>query len=858
MVPVPGAERRGRGRHRPAGRDDELWYEPAPLTVAQFLLFTLVLATPLALGGVHPTTRVVALGIATVAIVWRAMKLEREGLRLRPGAWGLGLGVAALMACIQWLPWPVAIVEAVAPARVALANDLAAALGEAPPSFLSLAFDGSLAALGLAGILLHLHVYLLGRHLRPHPRVRERLVIAIEIAVLLVMAAGVVHAWAGFDKLLGFHEASVPNAGGPFPTTFVNPNHLGALCLLAAIIAFGAAIANKQRMLWHSAMGALASLGVVASMSRANAVLLVVGLLAVGLPWAFARGEAERPIRARRVLIGMFALVFIGIVLMGPERWWSELNTLVDGKTAFANFTGLQEGVWQAGWKAAWTSPWVGLGSANMIVGTPGVVGLSSLGLVSHAHLAPVEVVGELGFVAGGLVLVFVVVGFAAAARRAWGHPLAWAGLVALVLLGIQNLVDFSLWIPGVGVSAAAVAGMVSAFPEGPHAASPTRRRFVLVGGLGALVLGGVVVWQGWSGRPEAWRGEAEAALAAGEAGDWRRLAREHGADFLALEYAGLLAERAGETAAAKRLAQAGLARAPLMASTIGRAFKFAVLDRDDAKALALAETLMMQGPSAAESSWTLVLAARHREPLLEGFLGRESVRVLEGAARIGRAAGPEAAVEVLRWGVARFPDEPLIAEALGSRLGLDPKHREERERLVLRCLGKAGEVADERLRAAWERVGFFFEGENALAGRRFAQAFRLFMGAAELLEGAAIDARRLQADRERRLRALFRAADAAFAAGSLAMADEVVAMLDAETIDHPWNIGHRHVVRSRWLEMKGEWRPAIRELQSAIRHQAQVVSHHRRLADLFDKAGDSEAATRSRLRAKAMEEAPR
>jgi len=819
----------------------------------------LLVAAPLALGGVHPPVRFLAMVLAVGSLVVWGIARARDGLTVTFGWWGGALAVGCGAALLQLLPLPVGVVEVLAPERFSLAREIAGALGEDVPGWMSLGLDRVVVAYGLAGLTLHLAVFMWARHTGRAGWSRERFVIAIEVAAAVAVAVGVVHQLAGWDKLLGFYLPAAGSVGGPFPATFVNPNHFAALCLMAALLACGAAIGDAGRTGWHGAMGIIAAVGVFLSMSRANALLLVVGLAFVGLPWAFERvpdGESgDRRVRARRFLVGLGSLVFIAFVFVGPERWLAELEGVFQHPTS--NVEALVGGCWGAGARVVGAYTWFGVGSGAMGLATPAFIDGWSLGLVTHAHNGLLEVLGELGVVLGGLVLLLAAGGMVAYARRAWRDPVRWGGLVVLLMGAIQNLVDFSWWIPGVGLGVAAVAGFVSSGGS-RRAVRPVARGVVSRGGwvlvVGAAgVIGLVVGWPLVSG----WRGEATVALEAGSDYDWRGLARARGADFLALGFAGALAERRGEVEVAERLAALAIARAPMSPEAIARGFKLAVARNNDEAAVALVEREVGEPLVGKHAAYELVLSARHREGILRAFFGVAAERVLEGVRRLEQVQEREAARELLTWGVAQFPDEPLLVEAFGARLPGGAEDLEALGRLATRALSKAGGTEDAGVRAAWERVGYFLEGRRSMARGRHAEAWSLFMGAVEASKVESIrehgdgDSARARFAVEGRVLSLTMACAAAYAVSRVDQMEVCVKGLEAEDDQTPRLRGALHLARSRWRALAGETRLAIRELQAAIQHRPDMLGYHAELAELFEKSGDKKAAARERLRAK-------
>lgn len=878
--------RRTSGRRRRAPREEPEAPDSAfddSSSVPHWMLLGLIVTLPLLLGGVHPEVRLAALGLGLLALGLKARRLLADGRTLEFGPWGLALLVAAGVAVLQWVPWPAAVVGWLSPERLVVAERLSEVLAEAPPDWLSLGLDAGRVAGALAGLSLALVVFLLAFHGRPGEAGRVRVVIAVEVAAALVVGVGALHAALGWEGLFDVHGG--PHAGGPFPATFVNPNHLAALCLLAALSAFGAAIGDKPRAGWHAAMAAIAAFGVLASMSRANALLLLGGLGLVVLPWLGLRlprllrrapahevdadSPPERIVRARRLSVGLAALVFIGLVLAGPDRWAIELGTLLpesgaEARPLSARF-GIITGCWGVATDVVAAFPWIGAGAGNLALATPAFVADWTTGRITHAHHAALEVAGELGLPAAIVIGLLVLAGFARAFRNRGGDPLLWGCWVALGALLVQNFVDFSLWIPGVGVPAMALAGLAIRGRHGLVSARPRDGLRVMVvlavgvfGLVGGLTLAPPAAVSAAS--PDSLTSEAVAE----DRADWRDLVRSHGADFSVLEAAGAMAERGRDGAAARRLADAALGLNPRGIGTLSRAFKFAVLDGHDARAVALLEQLFTQGHAGQEAAYALALAATARPAVATGFLGFDPARVLHAADLLHARGEPAAARELVGWALATLGWHLELVEAWALSVPGGPSQVETLADLGSLCLAEAARQAerDPALAAEWERLGLYVEaGREALRGHPLA-AWSRFMAASaaglpEQVSGPVAVTTAAEALSERaqagRVRALFRAADVALEAGRLDRLDETLALLEPLVLGHPGARGRRHALRSRRFELGGETRNAIRELQQAVRLEPAEPEHHRRLATLFDKLGDPEAAARSVARAEAI-----
>ena len=827
---------------------------------SEALLALALIGAPLAIGGVHTEARIALAGILLLAFIGAAWRLAHEGREVRVGWVGVALLVALGWSFLQWLPWPSALVEALAPASFEARNAAAALTGLAPPSWMPPVIDTGRAADGVVTLLAVTCAYLTVTSLRFDGDVRARVASYLELSAIGVLLSALVHHALGLEAIWGLYEPRT-SAMPAFASSFVNPNHAAALMLMGALVAFGASLAPARSQRWHLLSGVSLSVGVLASMSRANAVLLIVGLFALAVPPLFiARLHAERA-RLFRLLIGALCCLFVALVLIGPERWLGELANM-DG--AGLTGQGIFAWVWPVGVEVVGVQPLVGLGAGNFgLAATPFIEGGQSY--LAYAHHGALQVLADLGVVVGSVVLGALVIGLVQAVvrglrRSSEALPL-WAGAVALVVLGLQNLVDFSLWIPGVGVPAAALLGLIveSAWPS-PGAGGARARwwpawrwpPWALSVPLGVLVVTAVPAHRE---RPEGWKTRAQEALAARVAAgsderaqlerveqiDRADLSTTHPHEHPALLLAAARADAGGQRAEAQRLLARALELAPEDPATLEAAIRERLRDRDEARARVLVERLDPRGEGSARAV-RLVLQAPWAKALAEGFFGAHPQRALVAARQLGEEGrGPEADA-LLVWALERSPEEPALYEALGRRRWDDASFL---SRLATSCLGEAGTDEDGARRARWERLGYLLEARSQALGGRLVEAYELYFASADAIEvppGEAVSA-------------LLEAADAAQRLGRSDWLDEAMGRLDGLPIEGPWPRGRYHLLRSQQRERAGDVAAAIREMHEAVRHLGHVPAMHERLAALYLKAGDGEASERASARARALEE---
>ncbi|MFO0748135.1 MAG: O-antigen ligase family protein [Myxococcota bacterium] len=827
-------------------------------TVAEWLLVLAVVATPLAIGGVHLATRIALVGVVLVAFVWAAQRLAKDKRRIRVGLIGVGFGLALVITFLQFLPLPAGLVETLSPQSYAARVEVASALGAPIPEWMPLSFDQGRTAAAFVTLMAVTLAYLTATSLRSDSSAAARAIIAVEVAALAVLAVGALHELLGLHAIYGTYEASVDLGGVPFLTSFVNPNHAAALFLLGSMVALGASLSPERAQRWHLPVGVVLAVGVLVTMSRANALLLFAGLLVLTVPPLFLRRYREVRPRLWRLLIGSVCCLFVALVLIGPERWMAELASLPS--TDFAE-QGLVRECWRVGWALPSAAPIFGVGNGAFGIAATALTYDWNVGLIAYAHQGVLQTLADLGLPGGILVLLATGVGFVVTAVRGRRDLAVWGGVVGLGAVVVQNGVDFSLWIPGVGIPAAVVLGVVvqATWPEGARRSTqlahpgwrwPLAASAVLVG---LLV---VTLPVAWRARPEAWQGEAQEALAAyaPQRIDLPAMVLQHPHDFLAMDLAAALAEQSGKHAEAATWAERALRLAPFEPMTLAATMRSRLLRGDVPGALELVERLDGQGSMGRAKVIPLVLetkAVPGGKALMEGYFAGDVQRSVEAANLLAQRGDGDAAEKLVAWTQAHHPDEPLAYEAYGARLGGDYARL---AKLSSECLSKAGLASarpeDQALARRWLSLGYFFQGRVEAVAKRDLQAWNLFNAAAEQSDDV------IGILGNNRVAALIEAGKAAQRLGRSDWLGETLGKLAGLRVEGAWPSGELHVLASQKAELDGDLPKAIREMQEALRFLGHVPDLHHRLADLFYRADDSTSGDRATERAKALEAA--
>ena len=403
----------------------------------------------LAIGGFHKET--IAACAIGAALALACVVVRSSSVRFDSFAWVL-LGLAVTSA-LQIIPLPMSLLERLAPASAATWRGARAALEQSLDASAPVSIDPHATAQALLLATALLAIYLAAYHLSRKRRYLDRLLRGLIGVGVGLVVIGVLQVLTGTSRILWLYDAAYPMNRMPFFSTFVSPNHLAAFLDLVAPLALSYATAlddAEKRARWLVVFGVLA-FGVIATFSRAGIGALV---LSTGLIVAFGE-SGKRPISAAVVV----AVLVVGAAIAGPLGL--ELKRM--STDVSASGWAVEEHGHTLAWRAAQRWPWTGSGRATYAAAAtqvntewPGVT-------LTHAHSVPLELCAELGFVMGPLLMLL---GMGFVLRAAWrrrGEPHHRAIAAALCGLGLHNLVDFNLDMPGIALTAATLVGALTA-----------------------------------------------------------------------------------------------------------------------------------------------------------------------------------------------------------------------------------------------------------------------------------------------------------------------------------------------------------------------------------------------------------
>ncbi len=418
-----------------------------------YALAALAVVAPQLLGGATGPSALAILVLSTIACSLSAWWLrERSTASLgRTPLLGLAALAAALWTALQALPLPCAWVNWAQPERHALAQRLLA-LGalEREVCAISAAPGATWAAFGTASALAAL--FLAGNALS-RAGGREVLLHGVALSALAMALVAVGHWVLGAEQVFGVFEVPVNRNTRLLIAPLINENHLAGLLALGfpACVAVAAAQSRVDtRIAWASAALVVFITGVLA-LSRGGVAALMLGATLFGTSMLLRRRRGARRGPANRAIaLGIAACLALGsYVGLAPYEREFAGDTAVPSKLAL--IAELSE--------LTLLHPLVGVGRGAFGDVSPRALLVD--GRAMYPESLPVQWLTEWGWPFS----ILLAVALAISLGRWWlrnprtGELALGCGVIAL---GLQNLVDFSLELPGVAVVASIALGAAS------------------------------------------------------------------------------------------------------------------------------------------------------------------------------------------------------------------------------------------------------------------------------------------------------------------------------------------------------------------------------------------------------------
>ncbi|HEY0835737.1 MAG TPA: O-antigen ligase family protein [Azospirillum sp.] len=334
---------------------------------------------------------------------------------------------------------------------------------EGQPGAARVALDSPAALVGVMRLLCYAGVFWLALQHARSGRRAHRLVEALAVAAAVYAAYGLAVFLSGNETILWMEKWAYANS---LTSTFVNRNTyatyagLGFLCAVTAVAHRLEGVRMGRALLFHfrrpTALFALSGLVIALSLpetgSRAGTASAILGLAALsGGLWATARP----PGRARTMALLIVAAVVAALFLLA-------IGVITETGAVVGDFSDRAR-TYELTLELLGRNPWTGLGLGSFAAAFAMIRPVDVALIWSEAHNTYLELAVELGIpataalVSAVLWLIARCLRGAVARRRDAAYPIL--GVAATVLVGAHALFDFSLQIPAVTVTWAAILG---------------------------------------------------------------------------------------------------------------------------------------------------------------------------------------------------------------------------------------------------------------------------------------------------------------------------------------------------------------------------------------------------------------
>ena len=805
-----------------------------------------VVVSPLLLGGVHLATQIACSAVALIGFIALTFRLRARESSVRVGLIGLALLVGLSATLLQWLPLPWGLVQFLSPESAESRQAVAELMGSEVPAFIPLSIDGSRTAAFFVTLVGYVAVFLTAANLNDHLN-RLRLVGGfVQWAGLAVVGVGIVHTVLGADEIYGIYQASVSLENQVFLTSFVNPNHAAALMLLSASISFGLWVSSSDPVAskFHFLATALLVVAVCATGSKACIALLVIALFSAG-GWAAYRHDddemKERTFRGSVAIVLSLVLLFF---FVAPPQILKEVVLEGDWHRAIVDEQLVSR--WEVGSALVADYWFVGTGAGAFGVAASEVMSSWSGGLVTYAHNFVLQAIADWGAIISLITACLLLAGVWGLFKRAKWRAECVALAVGVGVLFLQNLVDFSFLIPGVGYAAMAASGFLVGHvirrsqirgepKEWWRRPSIRWKHGYSVALTGLLVLCSL---HGWNHAPERWNAEARAALHEDKPGrlDLDVMLAEHPRDFHLMNVASYIASASDRNSLAKNLLERALILAPHSIDVLTRRARHELTQNRSSDALPFISRLAQEGDSGLQKAVKLVLEYARFKDMADSFFAQNETHVRVAVEQLRQRGLGQTVEHLLAWSVTAFPKSSWVREELASIWVYKAGKDDELDALSLSMLAQSLDDVSTEESTQLKRTGYMIQGYLLKRKGRLSEAYHMFTEAALL-------------DSERSTKPLLESGDLLAQMEDLKRLDEVLAKLEAIMTDAPLERGPYHVLRSRSFQSHGKVRHAINEMQRAILYLKHQTSYYERLAALYESIGDDVSAQNVRER---------
>ena len=418
-----------------------------------------LLVSVLVIGSVLRWTQAIVAALVGLALVMQLGSRRRLG-QVSPLV--VLLGFAIVLTALQLIPLPDALLDALNARGNELRSDGAALAGTAPWHAISLDPAGTLRA--LAFFITLLGVALLGLRITSSERGRYLVLAGVAVTCSLAAAVTGLHTLLNMQSLYGVYEPQ--HATPPILGPLLNPNHLGGLMAIGAVLAVGLVFYQRQtaqlRVLWVViAIGcsatAMASLSRGATLALGLGVATTIALLFAGRLGATS-DDRSRPRRALINDVPIAIVIAFGLAVAVYTSAGKVADQLENTSLAELHQPLSKYEAWRSSFRLVEETPWVGIGRGALEPTFTRVHEPSAYITFSHLENEYIQAAVEWG-VPGAIVLGLAFAWCIATAVKRWRDgPLAAAAIGACAAILFQSSVDFGVELLGVAVPALLVA----------------------------------------------------------------------------------------------------------------------------------------------------------------------------------------------------------------------------------------------------------------------------------------------------------------------------------------------------------------------------------------------------------------
>lgn len=422
--------------------------------VTQTVLCMAIALPALMLGAVHSQTLGIMLFLSGVLylLLGRDKPIELDFV-----GWTF-LGLIALTA-LQLVPLPAQLVRILSPESHEIRQSAVAVAGGDAPAFLPLTVDIPLTLNELAKLFLYLAIYwtIAGISRWQSTRFVLQAIAALGFLCAIIFIG---HKITMAHEIYGFYTpVHRMFKGMEISAPLINPNHMAAFLGLCAFISMGLSLSFEERgrRVWFVTFSIFSGAALMVTLSRGGIAAFIAGQLVFGVMLVirqlnYRKSASKGELRWLVWLpVGLALTLGLGMLAAGDA---------IIGE--YVNGDATKLGIWKEAAPLFRIFPWMGAGRGAFVMVFPMVSQWTTATTFTHAENVIVQIMVDYGVIFGPLVLLAFAL---AIVKRLQGIPIrptTIAMVAALISVGVHNLVDFNLEIPGVAVVAMAILAVMT------------------------------------------------------------------------------------------------------------------------------------------------------------------------------------------------------------------------------------------------------------------------------------------------------------------------------------------------------------------------------------------------------------